>query len=127
MVLPCLEPFDLIGLSCLSWVPVLPRLVPAQVDRRWGCFAGLVRWRRVLFFVCFCRMIRLCVLHLLGDTMMADKKFELTNLEVQWVRKSLQLQRASLQRSISKEIVGSDIYVLRQREIADLYALMNKF
>ena len=78
-------------------------------------------------FLLSCANLRLCVLHLLGDTVMADKKVELTNIEVQWVRKSLQLQRASLQRSISKEIVGSDIYVLRQREIADLDALVNKF
>lgn len=59
---------------------------------------------------------------------MADvKKFELSVLEVNWVKKSLTLQRASLQRSLQKEIVGSDIYVLRQREIADLDALINKF
>ena len=58
---------------------------------------------------------------------MADKKFDLTNLEVQWVRKSLELQKTSLQRSLAKEIVGSDIYVLRQREISDLAVLIGKF
>ena len=59
---------------------------------------------------------------------MADvRKFELSNLEVQWVRKSIDLQLASLRRSIGKEILGSDIYFLRQREIEDLQSLLNKF
>ena len=63
----------------------------------------------------------------LKDVIMADKKVELTNLESQWIRKALELQRTSLQRSVAKEIVGSDIYVLRRREISDLDALINKF
>lgn len=59
---------------------------------------------------------------------MADsKKVDLTNLEVQWVRKSVELQIASLKRSLTKEMPGSDIYILRQREIADLQTVLGKF
>lgn len=55
------------------------------------------------------------------------KKVELTNLETQWVRKSLDLQIASLKRSLAKEMQGSDIYALRQREISDLSVIQAKF
>ena len=63
-----------------------------------------------------------------GVLIMADsKKFDLTNLEVQWVRKSVELQIASLKRSMTKEIPYSEIYLLRQREIADLQSILVKF
>lgn len=77
---------------------------------------------RFLFYDVFVR----CAL--IGDFLMADvKKVELANLEVQWVRKSVELQISSLKRSLIKEMPGSDIYALRQREIADLQGLLSKF
>lgn len=52
---------------------------------------------------------------------------ELTSLERQWVMKSIDLQVASLKRSLTKEIVGSDIHRLRSKEINDLQSLVSKF
>lgn len=86
--------------------------------------------RRSLLFLFVCFMLCSCVMHIStkGEIVATtEKAVELSSLERQWVRKSLELQRASLQRSVSKEIVGSDIFVLRRREIADLDALINKF
>jgi len=53
----------------------------------------------------------------------ADVGFTFTSLELQWIRKSIELQRASLVRSLTKEIPGSDIHVLRSKEIAALSTL----
>lgn len=52
---------------------------------------------------------------------------ELTSLERQWVMKSIDLQVASLKRSLTKEIAGSDIHRLRSKEINDLQSLVSKF
>lgn len=69
---------------------------------------------------------RVALLH--RRSVMADtKKVELTNLETQWVRKAIDLQIASLKRSLAKEMQGSDIYALRQREISDLSVIHAKF
>lgn len=55
------------------------------------------------------------------------RKFELTLLEVQWLRKAIETQRLQLFRSRSKEMDGSEIYVLRSRELDALIALHQKF
>ena len=59
---------------------------------------------------------------------MADPvvKIELTNLQAQWIRKSVLTQRNVLMRSLSKEMAGSDIHRLRQEEIRALDALAAK-
>lgn len=49
---------------------------------------------------------------------------DLTVLETQWVRKSLDTQVKVLQRSLRAELPGSDIARLRQGEIDSLLALM---
>lgn len=56
----------------------------------------------------------------------AIRKFEFSIIDVQWLRKSLEFQRAGLVRSRSKETVGSEIYVLRSREIEAVNALFNR-
>lgn len=48
-------------------------------------------------------------------------------LDRAWIRKSLELQRNSLVRARTKEMVGSEVYVLRGREIEALGALINRF
>lgn len=54
----------------------------------------------------------------------ANRKFEFSVVDVQWLRKSLQFQQAGLIRSRGKETVGSEIYVLRSREIEALSNLI---
>lgn len=54
------------------------------------------------------------------------KKYEFSVVDVQWLRKSLEFQRAGLVRARSKETVGSEIYVLRSREIEAVNALVNR-
>lgn len=66
--------------------------------------------------------------HQLEITIMADaKKYELTPMEAMWVKKSLEAQRNILVRNRLKEVVGSEIYALRGKEIDALSALVLKF
>lgn len=58
---------------------------------------------------------------------MAEQKDQLTNIEKQWINKSLQTQRDSLARSLTRELQGSDIYNLRKQEIEQLDRLRLKF
>lgn len=60
---------------------------------------------------------------------MADKKIvvELDVIERQWVEKALATLKASLVRSLAKEMAGSDIYRLRQVEIGAIDKLILKF
>ena len=51
---------------------------------------------------------------------------EVTLLEKLWIKKSLETQRAALNRSLNKEIIGSDIYGLRAREIQVLDSIIVK-
>ena len=59
---------------------------------------------------------------------MADKKIvvELEVIERQWIDKSLSVLKASLVRSLSKEMAGSEIYRLRQAEISAIDKLILK-
>lgn len=61
---------------------------------------------------------------------MAESKkvsFELDAIERSWVHVSLQAKREQLVRSRNKEVTGSEIWVLRGKEIEALNALMPKF
>lgn len=51
---------------------------------------------------------------------------EVSLLEKLWIKKSLETQRSVLNRSLNKEVIGSDIYGLRAREIQCLDALIVK-
>lgn len=53
--------------------------------------------------------------------------FELDAIERSWVHVSLQAKREQLVRSRNKEVTGSEIWVLRGKEIEALNALMPKF
>lgn len=55
-----------------------------------------------------------------------SRKFDLQVLEVLWLRKALDALRVSLMRSRDKEIVGSEIYQLRTREVDAVMALSQK-
>lgn len=55
-----------------------------------------------------------------------SRKFDLQVLEVLWLRKALEALRVSLMRSRDKEIVGSEIYQLRSREVDAVMALSQK-
>ena len=57
---------------------------------------------------------------------MADGTVKLSDMERLWVKQSLALQKASLVRSLAKERQGSEIYQLRQREIAEVQSLMER-
>ena len=48
-------------------------------------------------------------------------------LERQWVRKSLETQRAVIVRGRNKELPGSDIWTLRGKEMDILTNLISKF
>lgn len=65
----------------------------------------------------------------IGDVMAESKKvsFELDAIERSWVHVSLQAKREQLVRSRNKEVTGSEIWVLRGKEIEALNALMPKF
>lgn len=54
------------------------------------------------------------------------KKMEFSLIEQLWLKKSVDLQRAALQRARLKELVGSDIYGLRTKELEALQALSLK-
>lgn len=58
---------------------------------------------------------------------MADKKYELSAYEAQWVKKALEDERLRLIRARGKELAGSEISVLRGREIDQLTLLLQKF
>lgn len=66
----------------------------------------------------------------IGMILMAQqgvKGYEFSQLEVLWLKKSLELQKNALIRSRAKEVVGSEIYALRTREIEALQSLSNRF
>ena len=52
---------------------------------------------------------------------------DLSVVERLWVQKSLSGQVSILKRSLTKELPGSDIYVLRQKEIDFLNTLLSRF
>lgn len=54
------------------------------------------------------------------------RKLELSLLECQWLRKAVQTQVAALVRARGKELDGSEIHVLRGREIESLNKLLLK-
>lgn len=60
------------------------------------------------------------------ETIMANE-LKLDALERAWVKKSIDLQLQALKRSRGNEIVGSEIYVLRTKELDALAALALKF
>lgn len=57
----------------------------------------------------------------------ANTKYELSNIEKQWVNKALETQRDNLRRSLSKELDGSEIHKLRKAEIEQLDRIRLKF
>lgn len=61
---------------------------------------------------------------------MADKPVEksvvLSVLDRNWIRKSLELQRASLVRSRSREMSGSPVLEIREQEVAQINAILAK-
>ena len=87
-------------------------------------------FRFCLLVLLSCFMLCSCVMHIStkGEIVAnTEKPVELSSLERQWVRKSIDLQMKSLKRSLANEIQGSEIYALRQREIADLNSILVKF
>lgn len=54
------------------------------------------------------------------------KKLEVTQLEHAWLKKGLETARDKLVRNRMKEMVGSEIYALRGKEIDQVNALLNK-
>lgn len=50
----------------------------------------------------------------------ALKDVKLSQIELLWLKKCVDLQRAALTRSRGKEIVGSEIYGLRTKELEAL-------
>ncbi|AXH76101.1 MAG: hypothetical protein [Microviridae sp.] len=56
-----------------------------------------------------------------------SRTVELTLMQRLWVQKALELQVASLKRSLTKEPVGSEIHRLRSKEIVDLSACIHLF
>lgn len=80
----------------------------------------------MLVFVCYC-LAASSWRNFMEYSTMAAKSFQLENMEVQWVRKALDTQRAALVRSKAKELSGSEIEALRSKEIAALESLINKF
>lgn len=65
-----------------------------------------------------------------GEINMAEQPKEqvlaVTNMQRQWLHKAVTLQRENLNRSIAKELQGSEIYALRKREIEELNQLLTK-
>lgn len=57
----------------------------------------------------------------------AVKKFELGVMDVQWVKKALETQRFQLIRSRTKEVPGTEIHVLRGKEVDSLTRLIQTF
>jgi len=59
---------------------------------------------------------------------MAEKTFvlELSPYDRAWVRNALVVQRNVLQRSLNKELAGSEIHALRLREIQHVDSLIAK-
>ena len=62
-----------------------------------------------------------------ADKVTAVAGSDLTAMERQWIVQSLKTQYAVLQRSRNKEHVGSEIYMLRGRELDALNALITRF
>lgn len=58
---------------------------------------------------------------------MAEKKFELAVLEIQWIKKALEDERLRMIRARGKEMPGSEIAQLRGREVDQLTLLIQKF
>lgn len=52
---------------------------------------------------------------------------ELTAIEKQWIKKSLETMRNVLMRSRGKEVVGGEIWVLRGKEVDALNVLIGRF
>lgn len=60
--------------------------------------------------------------------MMANElKLELNAVERAWIKQSLATQVKVLTRARSREMVGSEIYSLREKEIAQVSALIGRF
>lgn len=54
------------------------------------------------------------------------KQFDLSALDRNWIKVSLKLQSASLQRTVAKEPEGSQVREIRLKEIAFLSDLVNR-
>lgn len=54
-------------------------------------------------------------------------KYEFNAVERGWLKKSLESQRSMLIRSRQKELTGSDVWVLRGKEIEFLTVLISRF
>lgn len=53
-------------------------------------------------------------------------KLEVTVVDKQWLRRALETQRNVIVRTRNKEVVGSEIYELRTREIGQINAVLDK-
>lgn len=67
------------------------------------------------------------IMELLAMAEKDSRTVELTLIQRLWVQKALELQVASLKRSLAKEPMGSEIYKLRSKEIVDLSACIHLF
>lgn len=56
-----------------------------------------------------------------------EQSVKLTLLDKQWLRKCIDLQRKSLVRSMANEMDGSEVKLIRQKEVQYLTALEGKF
>lgn len=59
--------------------------------------------------------------------MAATQRFELDVLEKQWIVKALESQRNMVVRARNREMAGSEIYMLRSKEIQAIDAIHAKF
>lgn len=55
-----------------------------------------------------------------------DKSVSLSIMDRLWIKRSLELQRTSLERSKGREMPGSDILTLRDKEIASINSILAK-
>lgn len=63
----------------------------------------------------------------MADKPSSTEQVALTVLDRQWLRKCIDLQRKSLIRSMANEMDGSDVKLIRQKEVRYLSALEGKF
>lgn len=64
----------------------------------------------------------------MADARKDDNVFhiEVGMLQRQWLRKCVELQKQALHRARGKEILGSEMYAIRSRELAELDAILVK-
>lgn len=56
-----------------------------------------------------------------------SQSVQLTLVDKLWIKRALEFQLRALSRGRAKEIPGSDIYVLRSKEMDGLVALIGRF